>query len=548
MLRRVVWLCLVVIWSTESLAHVCPASEFLKIRVGTSSARYLALASSGLQHPFAGDEPTQIRVAAPSDGCAPLQGSVPKHSIILSQRGNCTFQEKSEVAAEADAAGLIIINNSSECLHPRMDTNATAQLSHIFIASAPLDDATQELLTAAAVAQEAGTPIYASFLSVRTHVLDPAAFVLLCLAVATLVIAAAWTGSEYKRALAGHEPADSLGSARDAQLGAFAGEERMEQAVITVPAVLTFVAVTSLVMFILFFIINKYIFYVFLGLFSYGSAIAVAVCIHALLAEWRPALLQPTLKLRPTWHVPVADVAAGAIGIAVVVTWLVVRHTGCSWILQNALGMCFIAFLLQTVALPSGRVASVFLAALFCYDVFMVFITPFFMPRGESVMVRVATGGDTNEILPMLFAVPRLLPPLHTNMMLGYGDVAVPGLLVMMLRRFDIATGRGCGPASYTLWTMLAYIAGLGLTDAALATHFGGSQGQPALLYLVPCTLGTAWMLAWLRGDSRVLWRGQIEDFKDHASGEEVAVAGSSGTVAVDVSQPGGVGVGLDAC
>lgn len=77
---------------------------------------------------------------------------------------------------------------------------------------------------------------------------------------------------------------------------------------------------------------------------------------------------------------------------------MICRHASFAWLLQNALGVCFIAFLLQTVALPSGRVASVFLAALFCYDVFMVFITPLFMPRGESVMVRVATGGDTNEV------------------------------------------------------------------------------------------------------------------------------------------------------
>lgn len=55
-------------------------------------------------------------------------------------------------------------------------------------------------------------------------------------------------------------------------------------------------------------------------------------------------------------------------------------------------------FILQTVTLPSLRVASVFLVALFFYDVFMVFITPLFMPRGDSVMVRVATGGDTHEV------------------------------------------------------------------------------------------------------------------------------------------------------
>lgn len=140
----------------------------------------------------------------------------------------------------------------------------------------------------------------------------------------------------------------------------------------------------------------------------------------------------------------------------------------------------------------------------------------------------------------MLLVMPRILPPVHSNTMLGYGDVAVPGLLIMMLRRFDIVSGRGAGVQSYTLWTVLAYVVGLALTDLALATSFGGSKGQPALLYLVPCTLGTAWVLAWLRGDSRVLWRGQIEDFKDHASGEEVAVGATSSSVAVDASQPGG--------
>lgn len=99
----------------------------------------------------------------------------------------------------------------------------------------------------------------------------------------------------------------------------------MEQAVITVPAVLAFVAGTSIAMFILFFIINKYIFYVFLGLFSYGSAISGAVCIHALVAEYRPAWLRPSIKLRPSWHVPVVDLAAGAVSVTCVVLWLIFR-------------------------------------------------------------------------------------------------------------------------------------------------------------------------------------------------------------------------------
>ena len=78
------------------------------------------------------------------------------------------------------------------------------------------------------------------------------------------------------------------------------------------------------------------------------------------------------------------------------------------------LGMCFMTFVLQIVTLPGLRVASVFLVALFFYDVFMVFITPLFMPRGDSVMVRVATGGDTHEVRHMHKPVTKCPAPLQS--------------------------------------------------------------------------------------------------------------------------------------
>ena len=35
-------------------------------------------------------------------------------------------------------------------------------------------------------------------------------------------------------------------------------------------------------------------------------------------------------------------------------------------------------------------------------------------------------------------------------------------------------------------------------------------KGQPALLYLVPCTLGTGYVIGWKRGDIKRLWTGQM--------------------------------------
>ena len=52
---------------------------------------------------------------------------------------------------------------------------------------------------------------------------------------------------------------------------------------------------------------------------------------------------------------------------------------------------------------------------------------------------------------------------------------------------------------------MIAY--GIGLIAAYLAV-WGMQMGQPALLYLVPATLGTMFFLGWRRRELSDLWRG----------------------------------------
>ena len=140
------------------------------------------------------------------------------------------------MAAEADAAGLIIINNSSDCLYPDIEENSTDVLSHIFIASTPLDDAAQDLIDAALASVDSETPLLASYSSIQTHILDPAALVLLCMAVVTIVVAAAWAGSDYKRALAKQELSDSLNTAADDQLAGSTGQEGVQHVLRFEPA------------------------------------------------------------------------------------------------------------------------------------------------------------------------------------------------------------------------------------------------------------------------------------------------------------------------
>ncbi|KAI3931272.1 hypothetical protein MKX01_040189 [Papaver californicum] len=51
---------------------------------------------------------------------------------------------------------------------------------------------------------------------------------------------------------------------------------------------------------------------------------------------------------------------------------------------------------------------------------------------------------------------------------------------------------------------MIGYGVGLILTYVGLYLMDG--HGQPALLYLVPCTLGLIIILGWLRGELKHLW------------------------------------------
>ena len=62
--------------------------------------------------------------------------------------------------------------------------------------------------------------------------------------------------------------------------------------------------------------------------------------------------------------------------------------------------------------------------------------------------------------------------------------------------------------------TSAGYGVGLLLTYLALEFEVFGSSGQPALLYLVPCTLGTITVKALLRGDLRALMAGEHGDLR----------------------------------
>lgn len=169
------------------------------------------------------------------------------------------------------------------------------------------------------------------------------------------------------------------------------------------------------------------------------------------------------------------------------------------------------------------------------------------------------------EQMPILLRFPKVIDWRGGQSMLGLGDIVMPGLLIVFCARFDYATrgqllGRvkaphlvrfkstnhlevppsntndgmegsqhhhhhqqqhqlpeltahGVSPASQRgLFGILMWGYAIGL----LAANIGVAvmkQGQPALMYLVPTTLGTLVLVAWRRGILKKLWDGP-EEFK----------------------------------
>lgn len=153
------------------------------------------------------------------------------------------------------------------------------------------------------------------------------------------------------------------------------------------------------------------------------------------------------------------------------------------WLLNNLIATCLAATALDIVSAGSFATAAVLLVGLFFYDIYFVF--------GTDVMVTVAKGIQG----PVTLRFPRA----QGYSMLGLGDVFVPGIFVSLLLRFD-AKNAGYTrrfPKPFFRGAMLSYAAGLGVNYYVLYAY---DTAQPALLYLVPATLGVALATAACKG------------------------------------------------
>ncbi|OVA14051.1 Presenilin/signal peptide peptidase [Macleaya cordata] len=235
--------------------------------------------------------------------------------------------------------------------------------------------------------------------------------------------------------------------------------------------------------------------------------------------------------------------------VGTVISWLVSGH----WVLNNLLGISICIAFVSHVRLPNIKICALLLVCLFVYDIFWVFFSERLF--GANVMVSVATRQASNPVhtvatslslpglqmitkkleLPVKIVFPRNLmggvgPASNSAdfMMLGLGDMAIPGMLLALVLCFDhrrsrdsmtpmeVSSAKG---QKYIWYAVSGYAIGL---VTALAAGILTQSPQPALLYLVPSTLGPVIVISWFRKELMELWEGTGESLNDKSHATEV--------------------------
>nr|XP_012803439.2 signal peptide peptidase-like 2B isoform X2 [Jaculus jaculus] len=413
------------------------------------------------------------------------------NQIPLVARGNCTFYEKVRLAQGSGARGLLVV--SKEKLVPP-GGNKT-QYEEIGIPVALLSH--KDVLD---IFRSFGHAVRVALYAPSEPVLDYNMVIIFVMAVGTVALGGYWAGSHDVKRYMKHKRDDGL-------------EKQEDEAVDLTPVMICVFVVMCCLMLVLLYFFYDHLVHVVIAIFCLASSTGLYSCLAPCIRRLPfcrcrvPDNSLPYLHKRPQVHM----LLLALLCIAVSVVWGIFRNEDqWAWVLQDTLGIAFCLYMLKTIRLPTFKACTLLLVVLFVYDVFFVFITPFLTKSGNSIMVEVATGpadSATREKLPMVLKVPRLnASPLalcdRPFSLLGFGDILVPGLLVAYCHRFDIQVQSS---RIYFMASTIAYGLGLLVTFAALVFM---QRGQPALLYLVPCTLLTSCAVALWRRELGAFWTG----------------------------------------
>eukprot|EP00927_Polykrikos_kofoidii_P038472 TRINITY_DN32812_c0_g1_i2.p1 TRINITY_DN32812_c0_g1~~TRINITY_DN32812_c0_g1_i2.p1 ORF type:complete len:544 (-),score=59.94 TRINITY_DN32812_c0_g1_i2:55-1635(-) len=461
--------------------------------------------------------PVSLEVWVPPgepEGCELDLPAVPvsRSVVVVLRRGTCDFVQKSLRAQAAGAKGLIIVDSNDNGtlgllgLGPNPSKDQFAKARKVDIIVLGIEKALGDSLINWAI-KNPSEPAVIEFKVYKPSFKIVAMTIILG---ATVLVAAS---AFY--ATANVRPRNTLpADANSQQAQPQETETEDDYELVNASSGPVFCVVGSLFLVALFFLMRYLVYILMLGFCFAGCACLAEVSSRGL-AQHVPEMRKRLCTIPVLGSTSIADLVSSLLSVAVVAAWVILRNTTFGWIPQDILGTSLILTIMKTIRIPNTRIAALFLGTMFFFDVFWVFLSPIFFK--QSVMVTVATGGDTGEHVPMVFRVPSFGDPFGSEGMLGYGDIILPGLLVTFLRRFDIENGK-TGLCGYFAVSVVGYFCGICCVFALLYIM---QTGQPALLFLVPLTLLPTHILAASRGETRNLWYGTpiaVQNDEDRAA------------------------------
>ncbi|KAL5542920.1 hypothetical protein UlMin_010630 [Ulmus minor] len=451
------------------------------------NARFGSLLPSDAQN----DQRLPVVFSNPLNGCSNSSSKL-SGKIALSIRGECDFTTKAEVAQAGGAAALLVINDKEDLYKMVCSENDTSLNISIPVVMIPKSGG-EELNQSIASGKRVELLLY----SPKRPIVDFSVIFLWMMAVGTLVCASLWsefTAPDHTDERYNELSPKESNSAKD--------DSEKEVLDISAKGAVVFVIVASTFLVLLYFFMSSWFIWVLIVLFCIGGIEGMHNCIVTLITSKCRNCGKKSLDLPLFGEVTVLSLIVLFFCAAFAIFWAANRRASYSWVGQDVLGICLMITVLQIARLPNIKVATVLLCCAFVYDIFWVFISPAIFH--ESVMIAVARGDNSGgEAIPMLLRIPRVFDPWGGYDMIGFGDILFPGLLVSFAFRYDKANKKGVA-SGYFLWLVIGYGVGLFLTYIGLYLMDG--HGQPALLYLVPCTLGVTVILGLMRGELKHLW------------------------------------------
>ncbi len=183
-------------------------------------------------------------------------------------------------------------------------------------------------------------------------------------------------------------------------------------------------------------------------------------------------------KCRTLFDMNTYEIISAIISAFLIMFYFITRH----WILNDIICFCLAFTSLSFIILKSFMLCFLCLFAFFIYDTFWVFYSQKIFK--ENVMVVAATSIQ----IPIKIEFPILFSnnPIKNCMLLGLGDILLPGVVIKYCRRFDLIRQKikpKLKGMSFYVFNMLLYFVSVAL---AMIMMFVFNHGQPVLFYISP--------------------------------------------------------------